>query len=390
MIISFNTDMNPGKSSKPKKDKTVIAAALLAITIICTLTVFLIVTYYPDIIENLFKEEQTIESGDLADVHYIGRYTSNNEIFDSSYDDPENKTGGTPLKIFVNLNRSELPPEGYEGYSSEVIDGLLEGLVGLKEGVTTTIGPIPPEKAYGANKLKIGDIFSTSNLAMVLNQTVQVINLTEESISFKWVNMENFGKFTMPQLIIKDLISTNISDMVIYPPPYYLWENSTEIINISDETATVYTTPTKSENITEAIEGAQYEDTAIFIFPDATTAVWNDTTITITSSPEIGKNYTLTQEGPEGPITLIFTVENITNNTINISFVFEGQKSYQESIKTLEFNRTFTMPRMYNSIPSMYMYIFEEDILNAGYSTHELAGEELIFEVSIKEIYKPS
>ncbi|MCK5261580.1 MAG: FKBP-type peptidyl-prolyl cis-trans isomerase [Thermoplasmatales archaeon] len=382
--------MNPGKSSKSKKDKTVIAAALLAIIVVGTLVVFLTVTYYPDIIENLFKEEQAIESGDLADVHYIGRYASNNAIFDSSYEDPENKTGGTPLKIFVNLNRSELPPEGYEGYSSQVIDGLLEELVGLKEGVTTTIGPIPPEKAYGANKLKIGDIFSTSNLAMVLNQTVQVINFTDESISFKWIDMENFGKFTMPQLIIKDLLSTDINEMVIYPPPYYLWENSTEIINIADEIATAYTTPTKSENITEAIEGAQYGETAIFIFPDATTAVWNDTTITLTSSPEIGKNYTLTQDSPDGSIELIFTVENITNNTINISFAYEGEKSYEESIRTLEFNRTFTMPRMYNNIPAMYMYIFEEDIIKAGYSTHELAGEELIFEVTIEEIYKPS
>ena len=91
-MISFSTDMNPGKSPKSKKDKTVIAAALLAIIVICTLAVFLTVTYYPDIIENLFKEEQSIESGDLTDVHYIGRYASNNEIFDSSYEDPENKT----------------------------------------------------------------------------------------------------------------------------------------------------------------------------------------------------------------------------------------------------------------------------------------------------------
>ncbi len=389
-MISFSTDMK-------EVTKRNIAVVLLVILILGAISVRVASSPSEDgkslldeIIENLFKEEKSIELGDLADVHYIGRYASNNAIFDSSYEDPENKTGGTPLKIFVNLDRSELPPEGYEGYSSQVIDGLLEGLVGLKEGVTTTIGPIPPEKAYGANKLKIGDTFSTSNLAMVLNQTVQVVNLTDESISFKWINMENFGKFTMPQLIIKDLLSTDINEMVIYPPPYYLWENSSGIINITDETATAYTTPTKSENITEAIEGAQYGETAIFIFPDATTAVWNDTTITLTSSPEIGKNYTLTQESPDGSIELIFTVENIINNTINVSFVYEGEKSYQESIRTLEFNRTFTMPRIYNNIPAMYMYIFEEDILKAGYSTHELAGEELIFEVAIKEIYKPS
>ncbi len=343
-----------------------------------------------EIIENLFKEEKSIELGDLADVHYIGRYASNNTIFDSSYGDVDNKTGGTPLNIFVNLNRSESPPEGYEDYSSAVIDGLLEGLIGLKESEINTIGPIPPGKAYGEKKLKIGDTFSTSNLAMVMNQTVQVTYLTDESISFKWIDIENFGKFTMPQLIVSNLSSSDINEMVIYPPPYYLWENSSEIINFTDETVTVYITPTKSGNITDAFQGVQYGETAIFIFPDATTAVWNNTTITLTSSPEIGENYTLRQDSEYGPIELIFTVENTTNDTINVSFVYEGEKTYQESIRTLEFNRTFIMPRMYNNSPALYMYIFEGDIEKAGYNTHELAGEELIFEVTIEKIYKPS
>lgn len=343
-----------------------------------------------EIIENLFKEEKSIELGDLADVHYIGRYASNNTIFDSSYGDVDNKTGGTPLNIFVNLNRSETPPEGYEDYSSAVIDGLLEGLIGLKESEVNTIGPIPPGKAYGEKKLKTGNTFSTSNLAMVMNQTVQVTYLTDESISFKWIDIENFGKFTMPQLIISNLSSSDINEMVIYPPPYYLWENSSEIIKFTDETVTVYITPTKSGNITDTFEGVQYGEKAIFIFPDATTAVWNDTTITLTSSPEVGENYTLRQDSQYGPIELIFTVENTTNDTINVSFIYEGEITYQESIRTLEFNRTFIMPRMYNNIPALYMYIFEGDIEKAGYSTHELAGEELIFDVTIEKIYKPS
>ena len=343
-----------------------------------------------EIIENLFKEEKSIELGDLADVHYIGRYASNNTIFDSSYGDVDNKTGGTPLNIFVNLNRSETPPEGYEDYSSAVIDGLLEGLIVLKESEVNTIGPIPPGKAYGEKKLKTGNTFSTSNLAMVMNQTVQVTYLTDESISFKWIDIENFGKFTMPQLIISNLSSSDINEMVIYPPPYYLWENSSEIIKFTDETVTVYITPTKSGNITDTFEGVQYGEKAIFIFPDATTAVWNDTTITLTSSPEVGENYTLRQDSQYGPIELIFTVENTTNDTINVSFIYEGEITYQESIRTLEFNRTFIMPRMYNNIPALYMYIFEGDIEKAGYNTHELAGEELIFEVTIEKIYKPS
>ena len=41
----------------------------------------------------------------------------------------------------------------------------------------------------------------------------------------------------MPQIILNDLYSSNQSEMLIIPPPYYLWENSSEIINITDETA---------------------------------------------------------------------------------------------------------------------------------------------------------
>jgi len=389
-MISFSTDMK-------EVAKRNIAVALLVIIILSAISVMVASSPSEDgkslldeIIENLFKEEKSIELGDLADVHYIGRYASNNTIFDSSYGDVDNKTGGTPLNIFVNLNRSETPPEGYEDYSSAVIDGLLEGLIGLKESEVNTIGPIPPGKAYGEKKLKTGNTFSTSNLAMVMNQTVQVTYLTDESISFKWIDIENFGKFTMPQLIISNLSSSDINEMVIYPPPYYLWENSSEIIKFTDETVTVYITPTKSGNITDTFEGVQYGEKAIFIFPDATTAVWNDTTITLTSSPEVGENYTLRQDSQYGPIELIFTVENTTNDTINVSFIYEGEITYQESIRTLEFNRTFIMPRMYNNIPVLYMYIFEGDIEKAGYSTHELAGEELIFEVTIEKIYKPS
>ena len=389
-MISFSTDMK-------EVTKRNIAVVLLVIIILGAISVRVASSPSEDgkslldeIIENLFKEEKSIELGDLADVHYIGRYASNNTIFDSSYGDVDNKTGGTPLNIFVNLNRSETPPEGYEDYSSAVIDGLLEGLIGLKESEVNTIGPIPPGKAYGEKKLKTGNTFSTSNLAMVMNQTVQVTYLTDESISFKWIDIENFGKFTMPQLIISNLSSSDINEMVIYPPPYYLWENSSEIIKFTDETVTVYITPTKSGNITDTFEGVQYGEKAIFIFPDATTAVWNDTTITLTSSPEVGENYTLRQDSQYGPIELIFTVENTTNDTINVSFIYEGEITYQESIRTLEFNRTFIMPRMYNNIPALYMYIFEGDIEKAGYSTHELAGEELIFDVTIEKIYKPS
>jgi len=79
------------------------------ILIIGALSLYVTTTYYP----NLLGEKKTVEIGDCIDVHYIGRYASNNTIFESSYGDIENKTGGTPLKIFVSFDMNEMPPGGY-------------------------------------------------------------------------------------------------------------------------------------------------------------------------------------------------------------------------------------------------------------------------------------
>jgi len=67
------------------------------------------------------------------------------------------------------------------------------------------------------------------------------------------------------------------------------------------------------------------------------------------------------------------------------------EKIYQEVNSTIEFNRTFTMPRLYNNIPLMYQeYLFAEDLQREGYSLHELTGESLIFDVEIIKVYKTS
>ena len=125
----------------PAMEKEKLTAIVFAVIIIGALTVFLFMTYGGDILENLFSDDETkiIETGDCADVNYIGRYASNNSVFDSSYADVENKADGTPLKVFVTLDPNETPPEGYDDYYSSLIAGFMEGLIGLKDGETTTI-----------------------------------------------------------------------------------------------------------------------------------------------------------------------------------------------------------------------------------------------------------
>jgi len=368
--------------------KEKIALIALVIVVVAALSVF-VTAINTDIFENLFKEKLILSEGDCADVNYIGRYASNNTIFDTSYKYAENKSGGTPLKVFLKTFPEEASWK--PGYTTDIIEGFREGLIGMQEGQTKIIGPIPPEKAYGANKLTEGAIFTTQYLAFGMNQTVIVSNYTSENISFKWIEMENLSNFTMPQLIIKNLQSENETEMVLYPPPYYIWKNSTSIINVTDTTVTVSTTPTKKTNLTDIVTDVRDGEKQMLIFPNATTASWTDTTITVVCSPQKGWNYTFQTQGYSGMVNVSIHINNITGDKINVTITNDQstEPTYLDIYKTLTFNRTFVLPRIYRDIPSMYIsYFYAEDIQKAGYSLEPLAGESLIFEVTLEKVYK--
>ena len=143
-----------------------IALIALVVIIAGALTVFVVSgniegINLDEIFENLsIGQEQSgdavIEVGDCADVHYIGRFADNQTVFDTSYEDVAKDEGiyeesmpYEPLKIFVDPDGNMQVPEGYSNYSSRMIEGFLEGLIGMEEGETKTV-TIPPEKAYGA------------------------------------------------------------------------------------------------------------------------------------------------------------------------------------------------------------------------------------------------
>ena len=370
--------------------KEKIALIALVIIVIAALSVFLIAVN-TDIFENLFKEKLTLSEGDCADVNYIGRYASNNTIFDTSYLYPENKSGGTPLNIFLTNDTNSTSPKA--GYTADLIEGFREGLIGMQEGQTKIIGPIPPEKAYGAQKLVEGAIFTTQYLAFGMNQTVLVTNYTSENITLKWIQMENLGNFTMPQLVINNLQSDNESEMVLYPPPHYIWENATSIINITDTEVTVRTTPTKSTNFTDIVKDVRDGEKQMLLFPNVTDAFWNETTITVECAPVIGQNYTFQTEGYTGMINITVSINSITGDKINVTITNDqaAEPTYLDVYRILTFNRTYTLPRIYKDIPSMYIsYFYAEDIEKAGYSLEPLAGESLTFEVVVEKIYKTS
>ena len=274
-----------------------------------------------------------------------------------------------------------------------MIEGFMDGIIGMQEGQTKTIGPIPPEKAYGTNKFGIGSIFTSQYLAFGMNQTVEVTNYTSENLSVRWIQMENLGNFTMPQLVINNLQSTNETEMVVYPPPYYIWENCSSITNITDTNVTVRTTPTKSTNLSKEVKDVRYGEKQMLIFPNATTASWDNTTITVVCSPIVGQNYTFQTQGYSGMVNITIHINSIIGDMINVTITNDQspEPSYLDVYKVLTFNRTFTLPRIYKDIPAMYIsYFYGEDIQRAGYSLEPLAGETLLFEVTVEKVYKTS
>jgi len=295
---------------------------------------------------------------------------------------------------FLDIANYTGSPEGYETYSPGLIEGFMNGILGMKKGETKIIH-IDAKDAYGATKLKAGDTFSTKSLLNVIDQTVEVTKFTDGIISVKWIDVESIGNFTSPPVILGDMSSSNQDDMIIYLPPCYLFKNSSRITNITDGNVTVLTTPTLHDNISETTEWIQSTDGSemTFVFPDVTTAEWNDTTITITSIPEVGSNYAFSTESMYGVIDmdLLIVSVDVANNSINVSVTFGEETSYQLVNTTLTFDRSFVISRFYNNIPAEYVgMLFAADLEREGISIDALAGEDLDFEVTIDELYKTS
>jgi FKBP-type peptidyl-prolyl cis-trans isomerase 2 len=134
-----------------------LAVIALVVIIAVALSGYLLATYWDDIFDTTDNDviEGGLQIGDCADVNYIGRFQSNNSIFDTSYKDIAEDEGiynelrpYEPLNIFVNPNLNLTVPEGYSNYTYSMIQGFLEGLVGMEKGETKIV-TIPADKGYG-------------------------------------------------------------------------------------------------------------------------------------------------------------------------------------------------------------------------------------------------
>lgn len=319
----------------------------------------------------LWKESQPleVENGDFVEMYYIG-YLQNGTVFASSFSNQTAITPDTPFenttnatltlfKAYVGEDSPSRYPAGWTATSlgriagARVGDlpGLREGLLGMREGEEKTIS-LPPKRAYGL-PVEEGISFSTDFVGV--EQEFMVLNVTDDNITLKW--MPTIGeKFTPPMFWGEEPI----------PHPHWVWNNATEVINVTETEATVFTTPTTLSNLT------------LYPFWENTThATYNETTISLTTTPEVGQEFTY--------YGAIYTVENVTTDTINISIKYGNQTYYQDVNRTMTFPRTMNLTRIFEHIPQQQL---QQDLQAAGYSTGDMAGKTVTFRVHLVAIHR--
>jgi len=360
--------------------------ALVALILI-TVTVASLYTFRGDI-KNFFTPPKVVEIGDCVDVNYIVRYASNGTIIDTSYEGVakengiyrENKTY-QPLKIYVSLNATSFPPQGYEDYSSAFIRGVIEALIGMKEGEEKAV-TVPPEKAYGI-KPKIGDIINISGISFKLIKIEENATMPEG-----FTAMYGNGTTTIYVLRVEGLeIGKPLPD---YLDPYSaFWPNSSIITKMNETKVWVYITPSTGigENFTLALYD-QTNDTLIE-FPNDSSRIINITNdaIQILITPSINNE-----------INITFTQEFLQKN-YRVTDVIDDKIIAKADNETREFDRIVVIKRnQTRDITMDFPVDFLKDLFDYirmvnesfPYSLDKFADQTLVYDLKVVKIYKTS
>ena len=233
-----------------KFEKSGISALVALVVIVAAVTgTFLYLKYVQ-------TPEKVVEEGDCVVVNYIGKYASNGTVFDTSYESVAKENGiydanrtYQPLKIFVNPHRNLPTPKGYENYTSYMIRGFLEALIGMKKGENKTVS-IPPEKAYGTWNVSLAEQYGLSPYPIdyVVNDT-QIIDKNAFTSYFPQVNLtvnnsfdygsRAFGVNDTLYATITNISDTNITFRLLpqngttFQIPLFNW---TEVILVKNST----------------------------------------------------------------------------------------------------------------------------------------------------------
>jgi len=262
---------------------------------------------------------------------------------------------------------------------------LIEGLVGLKEGQTLTIGPISPEKAYGVAP-KTGDVIHVSDESLAQDMNLEFIDIKENaSVPPEFQDLIPGNTTTL--YVLKD----NSYFIGLELTLYQSWPNATVVTKINETMMWIKTTPPedKMTNFTwKELDLYGYE---ISYWENASTVTTlNETTIIVTHTPTVGQK----MEIISGTSQVEYTVVNLTSDKINVSFEdYDGNLSYTELDRTVTIVRNESQNITYSWPYEMMDYVlsFLSDIdPTISYSLHPYAGESVIFEVEIDKVYKTS
>jgi hypothetical protein len=380
-MISFKAVMQSEK----------LALLVLVIIVAGALSAYLVSSNSELIFENIFGKpdvkpsNDVIEYGDNVDLHYIGRYASNNTIFDSSYNDTNTMTGGSPLMVFVTLNSSQISPKS--GYTT-VIEGFAEGLIGIKENQSKTIGPIPPEKAYGVEPI-IGDILDLTDLIGV-TQIYKIVDI-KENVEMPEELVPYFGRENTNLYVLKEDWHF-IGEVLDLTSIYLSWGNSSVVTKINDTKLWMYTTPNNDigEYFTwrylDIVTGSE------ITYPDQKSVItkMNETQIIVTHELEMDSIINVSYGGF---YFLDYVIQNITEDNINASYSDPSTGDIQymdfDTEQIIQRNETQNITM---EIPEEYLEIILQQLRLSidefDLSLDKLAGESLIFEVEITKIYK--
>lgn len=308
-----------------------------------------------------------VDEDDFVEMYYIA-YFENETVFASSFGVTSNITSDTPftpgdnltaLKAYIGTDAPTRYPTDWTSSSlgrianAEVgeLPGLMDELIGMQEGDEKTIGPLPPEEAYG---FPIEENITFSSALAGVSQNFKIATISNGNLTLHWI--PNIGeKFTLPMFWDEEPIAN----------PYWVWKNATEVVAMNETSATVFTTPNELHDLT--------------LYPfweNVSDATYNETTISLSTTPAVGETFTY--------YGATYTVEDVTEDFINISIIYGNETYYQGVNRTLSFNRTFQLNRIFPGVQQSYI---QQDLLAAGYTTGEMAGKTVYFRVKILNIY---
>ncbi len=383
--------------------KEKIALIMLVIVIIAALSVF-VLAVNTNYLDTLFQGEKIIASGDYADVNFIGHYASNGTIFGSSYKYPGNKSGATPLKLFVTLNESATPETNFSAYTStindEFVKGFIQNLIGMKQGQTKTTAVIPPEDAYGVSP-KIGDVINLTILAG-RDYRIRIISI-EKNVSMPVMFQQYFGSGNTDMYTIREE-SHYIGEHV---DTYYdasfspLWNNATVVTRINETQLWKYTTPDPNllTNLTWVDTSTDSNPDTAFttIYPANGSSVTslNNSTFVVTNNVKLNdiiKYYNTTYQSGADFIVSDIEGQNITayynstseNETTKIVHVFPRTIVYPRNTTQ---NITQPYPKEYIAYALSILRTYDHRVtLSLG----PLADQAVYFDITVVKVYKAS